>query len=80
MTCATQTCRVEWLTAFIAQMAPCFVFTATLTMLGQVVCCQFRSTSHSRMARLIHRLLNLLGSSCWEALSLVNLLMPLPLK
>lgn len=80
MTCTTQTCHVESLTTFTVQMAPCFVFTAMLTMVGQVVCWQFRGTSHSRMARFIHRLVSLLGSSCWEALSPVNVLMPLPLK
>lgn len=69
MTCTTRTRCVEWLTTFIVQMAPCFVFTTTLTMLGKVVCCQFGSTSHSRMARFIHRLVSLLHSSCWEALS-----------
>jgi len=69
MTCMTQTLCVEWLTTFVVLVAPCFVFTAMLTMLGNVARCQFRSTSHSRMARLTHRLITLLGSSDWEALS-----------
>lgn len=69
MTCTTQTCCVEWSTTFIAQMAPHFIFTVTLTMLGKVVSCQLGSTSHCRMARFIHRLGSLLHSSCWEALS-----------
>lgn len=75
-----QTRCVEWLTMFVAQMAPRFVFTPMLTMLEKVVHCQLWSASHSRMTRFIHRLINLLGLCSWEALFPVNRQKSLPLK